>query len=301
MNKKFFIFYAIMVIFLTGCQKETTLTQKPKFNTSQTISKAQEVIDQNTISIKNSSDNIKEEINIIDEASLLVPDDSKAIIQSSSDKILDQISIIENSTNNIYAVKDSLENIKNEVDIMDSSLTNIEKERNSALKAQAEAERQKNESLFKMLRWLIAGCIVGVAVFGISFLMYGSKIGIIGASSCAVILSISIFVQSYFAYLAIIGGIILLGLMGLLIWNILVHKRAFEEVVSTVEVAQDNMSEVVRTKLFGGKGETGIMNNIQSKETMDLVKVQKQKMSKLWNYAKDNKISKIANSIKDIV
>ena len=54
------------------------------------------------------------------------------------------------------------------------------------------------------------------------------------------------------------------------------------------------MPEERRIKLFGGQGETGIMDGIQSRNTMYLVQKEKKKMSNLWTYAKVNK------TIKDI-
>jgi hypothetical protein len=106
---------------------------------------------------------------------------------------------------------------------------------------------------------------------------------------CVVVMSVAIFVETYFIYLVIAGGLILLGLVGVLVWNISIQKRAFKEVVETVEIAQENLPEEARNKLFGGNGETGIMKGLQNQNTMNLVQKQKQKMSNLWHYAKANK------------
>jgi hypothetical protein len=102
-------------------------------------------------------------------------------------------------------------------------------------------------------------------------------------------MSIAIFVETYFIYLVIGGGIILLGLVGFVIYNIIIQKRAFKEVVDTVEVAQSQMSDSARTRLFGGEEETGVMDTIQSPSTMELVKKEKAKMSNLWSFSKRKK------------
>ena len=83
----------------------------------------------------------------------------------------------------------------------------------------------------------------------------------------------------------IFGGIVLIGLIGSLGWNIIVQKKAFSQVVNTVEVAKSALPVEKKTELFGGEGQTGIMDSIQNLSTMALVKKEKSKMS-LWNSMK---------------
>ena len=160
------------------------------------------------------------------------------------------------------------------------------KERDDLTIALEKAEEARDSALHKMLQWLIIGCIVGCGAFIVLFFYTGSKGGLVAAGGCGVVLIIAIFVNKYIVYLAIGGGVLLLIMAGLLLYNIYIKNKAFKEVVDTVEVAQDNMTEENIDKIFGKNGQTGIMDSIQSKSTMELVKKEKTKMASLWSYAK---------------
>ena len=43
---------------------------------------------------------------------------------------------------------------------------------------------------------------------------------------CIVVMSIAIFVEAYFVYVVIGGGIILAALVGVFVYNIIIQKRA---------------------------------------------------------------------------
>ena len=292
MRSKLFIFLLLMLLLfvLAGCEKIFRVTNDPEFNTAKDT---KEVVKD----IKDIQETIEDSSEVIREKATKIELKDKNEIKKRSETIIGETAKIDVAAGELTEARTKLTQVEKEAKILDDTLKKAIKERDKALKDKGEAIDAKNEKLHSLIRYLIVGCIVGVGIFAVLFFMYGSRFGIVGASACALILTISIFVEAYFAYLALIGGIILVGLIGVLIWNVIVQKRAFREVVDTVEIAQDNLPEERRLKLFGGQGETGIMDGIQSKNTMYLVQKEKKKMSHLWSYAKVNKIAKTDEAI----
>jgi len=282
MRFKLFIFLLLMLLAVAGCDKVMQITSDPEFNTAKDTKQVVKEIGDIQETIEGSSEVIREKATAIELK-------DKNEIKKRSETIIGETTKIDIAAGELSEARTKLNQVEEETKILDDTLKKTIKERDRALKEKSEAIDAKNEKLHNLIRYLIVGCIIGVGVFAVLFFMYGSRFGIVGASACALILTISIFVEAYFAYLALIGGIILVGLVGVLIWNVIVQKRAFREVVDTVEITQDNLPEERRLKLFGGQGETGIMDGIQSKNTMYLVQKEKKKMSHLWSYAKVNK------------
>jgi hypothetical protein len=202
---------------------------------------------------------------------------------------LKDTTIINKAAAELVSAESLLENASDKVSITEDALDDMTTERDAALKALAKAEADRDSALHSAVRWLILASIVGAGALGVFGFMYNSKMCLTLAGVCIVVMSIAIFVETYFIYLVIGGGIILLGLVGFVIYNIIIQKRAFKEVVDTVEVAQSQMSDSARTRLFGGEEETGVMDTIQSPSTMELVKKEKAKMSNLWSFSKRKK------------
>ena len=282
------------------------LTNNPEFNTGEDISQAQSIIEKSTKEIKDAIIDISKETQSIkkeiDQTKIKIPLDLKKEINDhldninkNSNAISEKIQDINKSVAELSGATSLLNNAGDKITTIEKALDKTTKERDQAIKDRDEALAAKNSQLHKVLRWLIVGCIVASAGLGVFGFMYGSKLSLTLSAAAVVIMSIAIFVETYFIVVVIFGGIVLLGLIGALVWNIIVQKRAFKEVVSTVEVAQSQMSDGAREKLFGGKGETGVMDTIQSPSTMELVKKEKAKLGSLWSYAKrKNEKEKIA-------
>ena len=64
------------------------------------------------------------------------------------------------------------------------------------------------------------------------------------------------------------------------------RPKAFSEVVDTVEITKTGLTPDKKAELFGEDGQTGVMDSVQSPETMHLVKKEKGKMGSLWSYVK---------------
>ncbi len=208
-------------------------------------------------------------------------------VKISSQVIIEDTKEIIRANMDLITIKTVLENAADKVETTDGLLKTLVEERDELNVALKKAEEARDSALHKAIRWLILLSIVGAGALGVFGFMYGSKMCLTLSAVCIVIMSVAIFVETYFIYLVIFGGLVLLGLVVAIVWNIIIQKRAFKEVVNTVEVVQDNMSEETKNILFGGKDRTGIMDSIQSPETMKLVKREKAKINSLWLYAKN--------------
>lgn len=308
MKIKLFLILTMVIILLSnsGCN---TMCNKfglfcpdsvnpPEYNITEDINNAQKVINESTATINESTDSIRNETNKIDRETTLVkdkiPKEIKPAINPHLNSITESSQIIKEETIGINkataelsAANSLLENAEQKVITTEGVLDAITKERDNAVAAQKRAEEARDSALHKAVRWLILASIVGAGALGVFGFMYRSKMCLTLSAVCIVIMSIAIFVETYFIYLVIGGGIILLGLVGFLIWNIIIQKRAFKEVVDTVEITKNNLSLEKKAELFGKDGQTGIMDSIQSPSTISKVKEEKAKMSNLWGYAKD--------------
>ena len=283
-----------------GCslfQQKDPTPALPEMNTGEDVGEAKSIIANSTKEIKGATSEITTATQTIkDETSETkgkIPAEVKKQIEPHLHKIDVSSATIEKNTQEINkavaelaGAESLLANAKGKIKSIEDSLETMTKERDEAIKDRDEAIADSKSQLKKTLRWITVGCIILAGVFAVLFVLHGSKFGLTGAAICAVVCAISIFVQTYFIYVAIAGGLILLGLIGALVYQVIVKNKAFKEVVETVEVVQDNMPESTKTKLFGGAGETGIMDTIQSPSTMELVRKEKSKMDKLWSYAK---------------
>ena len=301
--KLLFIAIVLILLFSSGCGLlcdnfgifcEAPLVNKPEFNIKEDIKNAQITIKNSTTAIEKASQEISIEANKINQEISEVPTGVKSgiashlnIIKKSSTTIIKGTTKINKATAKLSSAQSLLENAGQKIEVTEGVLDIVIKERDSALVAQKRAEEEKDSQMQKMLQWLIISCIIGAGICVVAFFMFGNKNGLIGAGACVLVLTLASFVQAYFIYLAIIGGCLLLLLLVGLIWNIMVQKKAFSQVIDTVEIVKNNLTEDKKTELFGKEGETGKMNSIQSQSTQSMVKKEKEKMT-LWNSIKNN-------------
>lgn len=182
-------------------------------------------------------------------------------INNNTDQILASSTIIKNNSilpvvlSSNEAIKNSANKIKKnikELKTLNKDVIKLQEERDEAIKA-------KNSQINKLLTWLIIITIVLAGVFGVLFFLHGNKYGLTGSAICLVVCAISIFIQMYYIYIVIFGGLVLLSLVGLVGYNVIMKNRAFKEVVQSVEV--------IKTGDYKEK-----LNGIQSETTKKLVK-----------------------------
>ncbi len=208
-------------------------------------------------------------------------------IKNSSQTIIVDAKEVIRANMDLATVKTILENAADKVETTDELLKTLVKERDDLTIALEKAEEARDSALHKMLQWLIIGCIVGCGAFIVLFFYTGSKGGLMAAGGCGLVLVIAIFVNKYIVYLAIGGGVLLLIMAGLLLYNIYIKNKAFSQVVDTVEVAKNELSLESKIKIFGEKPKEGATKKIQSPSTEAEVKKIKNKMSRLLKYNKN--------------
>jgi hypothetical protein len=304
MKKSLVTLLLIGIFFANGCSLFETQKPNPtqfiNLKADEDLRNASSKIDENTKIIEEKSDNIiKESTSIqenVTEASAKVPEDSKAVIvphldsiKESSKTIINDAISIEKANIDLGTAKELIKNAEDKVVTTNKLLEKLVDERDNALEREKIAIEKKDSQMHRMLQWLIVACIVGVGVSIVVFFMSGSKLGIAGAAACGVILVVAIAIEAYFIYFAIAGGILLIGVIGILIYDAWEKRKALKEVVDTVEVTKDNLLPEVKEKLFGAGDDNGLMKKIQSSSTMRIVKNTKKKLPNLWDYARENK------------
>jgi hypothetical protein len=292
----------VLILFTSGCWKQQEIdptkpidqkTKQDLENAAAKIDKSTKIIDEKTKSITEESNNIQSETV---EVKSKVSEENKAAvtphldnINQSSKTIIAETQAITMANVDLKTAKELIHTAENKVVATDKVLEVLVKERDAALKQAKEAKEAKDSALHNMLQWLIIGCIAGAGVFVVVFFMTGSKGGIMGAAACGVVLIIAIAIESFFLYFAIAGAVLLLGMVGLLIYNVWTQRKAFSEVVDTVEITKDNLTPEVKNKIFGVADDKGLMKRIQSPMTMKMVERTKKGIPNLWMYAKEHK------------
>ena len=301
MKTKLFILITLMLM-CGGCGewfRQKTPYNIPEQNTQKDIKKAKEIIITSTTTIEKATGEISKEANKITTETTMVqnkvPEEAKAeinphlkTIKESSIAILKDTTKVNKASAELTSANSLLENAEQKVISTKDFLNAVIRERDKAVIARDKALTDKNSQMQKMLQWLVVSCIVGAGVCVVAFFVFGNKFGLIGAGACILVLTLASFVQVYFTYLAILGGCLLFLLLIGLIWNIIVQRKAFSQVVETVEVAKTGLSEDKKEELFGKNGQTGIMDSIQNPATIKMVSKEKKKMS-LWNSIKNKK------------
>jgi len=172
-----------------------------------------------------------------------------------------------NTNKNISMSVNNIEQNVKELKVVEKEVKNIEKGLIKVVKERDKALKDRDSQINKILSWLIIITIMGAGIFAVLFFLHGNKMGLTGSAICLVIMSISLFIQLYYIYIVIIGGLILVSLIVLIIYNVIAKNKAFKEVVQSFEVVKN------------GSDYKEKVNNIQSRKTIELV--DKERQSKL--------------------
>lgn len=95
------------------------------------------------------------------------------------------------------------------------------------------------------LIWLILAAILGIGVSA-ALVFMGNKIGLGGIVGGIIVLILSLTVWKNMAFLAYLGMGLTILAVGALIYQVIVNRRAFTEVVQTMEVAKGELSGVMQ-------------------------------------------------------
>jgi hypothetical protein len=297
----------IGLLILTGCPGPGVKNDPViDMHTGKTILDAQKDVSQHSKemltasgAIKSKAENIKTNAVFIETQ---IPDKSSSAsesltkIKTNSDEIISQTNVLDVGSASLTETAAYLVGATKEVGIIEGSLLDAKKDVQILIKDKKKLEEERDKAIadrdsavHKMLTYLIIGSILGSIGFSFAFFIYGSKLGMFGGAICAITLIVSIFIQSYFQYIAIAGGIIFILLIIMLFIGLIRNKKAIKELVDTVEVAKDNMDPEEKEKVFGTATDKGIMDMIQSSSTQEFVKKVKTNLPSLWQYIKKYK------------
>jgi hypothetical protein len=292
MRNKIKVALIVSLMFLAGCQ---FLKPKPNQHLEKDMKEITKVINE-------SADSINDSALTIDKNVITIKQHAKEVlIQSPETATL--VKGIEKSANNIASESQKLKGVSLDLakagvksDISERAIDTIVDRAIDAEKIQEEQaekiiklEENAKAGLNKMLKWIIGACVIGAGACAAMAVFFGNiKGGLTGAAACIVIMTLAIAVSQYMMYIAIAGGIIVVGTLGVLGYQLFIQRRAISDNVWTQEVAKRNMSEAIREKIYGtgeGKGQAG---KIQSATTQKIIKNIKSKLPKGWHVTKED-------------
>lgn len=293
MRNKIKVALVVSLMFLAGCQG--FLKPKPNQHLVKDMTSVTKVINE-------SADNINDSTLTIDKNVVTIKQHAKdVLVQSPETATL--VESIEKSADNIASESQKLKDIslvlaksgiKSEIsvraiDTIVDRAVDAEKE-NEDLKEEIVGLNENMKSgLNRMLRWIIGACVIGAGACAAMAIFFGNiKGGLTGAAACIIIMTLAIAVGQYMTYIAIAGGIIVIGTLGVLGYQLFIQRRAISDNVWTQEVAKRNMPAAIREKIYGIGKSKGQAGKIQSATTQKIIKNIKNKLPKGWNVTKED-------------
>ena len=292
--RKQLLFVYILFFFILGCNNEIK-----RYNTKENIQSVRDGINTNTGSILKETKTINQEASsITQETGKLeskLPIENKKTVENHLDSIKRSSSTIIESNKNIIFSANEIKKTDSILKLSQSDIINMEKDFNKTVAQRDKAIKERDSQIRKMLNSLIISCIVGAGFFTVIFFLTGSKIGLIMSISSVVTISLAFFVEAYLSYIALIGAGFFVLLIGMLVFYSFKQKKNFEkerkslqEVIHTVELTKYNLPREQKEKLFGGNNNNGVMDAIQSKETMEAVKQIRDEIPSFLKYIIEN-------------
>jgi hypothetical protein len=193
------------------------------------------------------------------------------------DEIVKNAKGIKEDVKGIERANKEIEIANSKVFIANNEINSVIKE-NSILKKNVERlNKDLKSALTKKIQWLIFYSIISLGVSA-ALLLSGSKFGIFGITASGFILIFAQTFNEFSWYFTLIGGILLTVFVIGVFWYIFIYKRAFKEVVKTVDIVKSNLTTEIKELIFGKDTDNGLMKTVQSKETEKIVKKEKNKI-----------------------
>ncbi len=291
MRNKIKIALVVSLMFVAGCQG--WLKPKPNAHLEKDMASIAKTIDESANSINGST--MKIDNNVI-----IIKQHAKDVLAQSPETVT-LVEGIEQSADNIATETQKLKDVsldlakagvKSEVSvraidtIVDRAVV-AEKVQEDQAKKIIKLEEDAKAGLHKMLKWIIGTCVVGAGACAAMAVFFGNiKGGLTGAAACIVVMTLAIAVSQYMMYIAIGGGIIVLGTFGVLGYQLLIQRRAISDNVWTQEVAKRQMPLDIREKIYGIGKNKGQAGEIQSPTTQKIIRNIKDKLPKGWHISK---------------
>ena len=260
----------IWILFICGCNSSNKITVR-HYEVQKDIQDSSKIIQKNIKQIDLSTA-------IIDKEAIKINNiTNNNDVKNSSNLILDE-------NKELRGVKNDLSEVVGKLKIAETKALQINidskiliKERNEAIEERDKLKADIQSRITVMLKWIIGASIVGIGVFGALIVFGNIKGGIFGAVSCVITMILAITIGEHFALIAWIGlGILIFGI-GIFLYYIYTERKAIKEIITTTEETKKFINDKDRNKIFG---DNGFANLTHSKNTINLVKKERNKIAK---------------------
>lgn len=147
----------------------------------------------------------------------------------------------------------------------------IESEYSKAVRARNEALTRERDALKALMRWIVAGCVIG---FGVGVVLMFFRHLVIGggvAIGALATMVLAVTIEQYLQWIAIAGLVIIVAAIGWLGYQFFVRERTIKEIVETAEIAKSKLSDDDKHELFGEGVKPGLAHGVQGSATKDIV------------------------------
>jgi len=295
MKKSIKVGFMVCLLFLAGCQGWLKPRPKPNAYLGKDMASVTKVINE-------SVENIRDSALTIDQNVVTIKQHTKDVL-SQSPETATLVEGIEKSADNITSESKKLKDVSLELskagvksDVSERAIETIvgravdaEKKVEKLTEENAKLNENIKSGLNRMLKWIIGACVVGAGACAAMAVFFGNiKGGLTGAAACIIIMTLAIAVGQYMMYIAIAGGIIVIGTLGILGYQLFVQRRAISDNVWTQEIVKTQLPLDIKEKIYGKGKEKGKAGLIQSASTQKIVKSIKNKLPKGWKVTKDD-------------
>jgi len=281
-------------MFLAGCQG--FLKPKPNQQLGKDMASVTKVIEKSADSINKSTFKIDNNVVIIKETTKDVlsqsPENASLIenIEKSADNIASESQKLKEISTELAKASVKSEISERAIDGVVDRAVEAEKEVEKLTEENAKLNENIKSGLNRMLKWIIGACVVGAGACAAMAVFFGNiKGGLTGAAACIIIMTLAIAVGQYMMYIAIAGGVIVIGTLGILGYQLFVQRRAISDNVWTQEVVKKHLPLDIKEKIYGAGKSRGHAGVIQSETTQRIVKNIKSKLPRGWKVIKDDK------------
>ncbi len=282
--KKFIILVLICTLtscgMLTSALEDLVEVENPSPVVEEVIKHTQESSD---LIKKNTEETIRKAEEIKNDAKIIidkVPPEVQPKIQPKVDKIDKNASAIISLKNDMKQQTVKMDELNNDLRAALININTITKQKTELLKRNhklmedlAKEKEEKRRALFSKLIYLIIASVVLGALCLVSAFRGETK-AIWGAVVAAIIIITSLAISFYMTQFALVGFVAIVGGMALLAYNTYkahCDKKANKELVHTVEVAKEHLSQEEQKNVFGNQSSLGQAHHIQSPSTVEIV------------------------------
>lgn len=288
MRNIFKIILLIDLLLLTGCGS---------FQQSNHQQHLEEDVQNITKTIEKSAQNINDSSQTIDDKVVIIKQTSKDIdnnalmseIAKNADAIVLESNKLKQVSLDLSKVGVKLEISGRVIDDYANRAANAEQKNAKLEEENTKLKEDMQKGLNKILKWVVAGCLIGAGICAAMALFSGNvQGGLIGGSACLIIMVLAIAVSQYIIYIAIGGVVAILGTFGLLGYQLFIQRKAIADNVWTQEVVKTQLPLNLKEKIYGARGEKGQAGIIQSKSTQKIVQQIKKNLPIGWKITKEN-------------